>query len=287
MRSPSSGVTPLHGTPGIEYPGYPGTPGHPARHDGPVPRVPRDEVRRRLLTAAARSFAELGYADSRLEDIANAAGFTKGAVYSNFAGKRELFGAILGDGADSEFAAVMKGLGDTDRPAEAVRLAARTVAHRIVGDAERGSLGLEFAARAARDERTRAILGPLRRSQRAAAARSIASVAERTGVRPAVRPELAALILHCLCNGLSNERIADPEAIGPDTVEEALAAVLTALIDPHTPQAPHDPHTPQAPHSSHDPHGRHDEYGPHPAHDPHPPSTGPCAPTDHSEHSNG
>ncbi|MFJ7995824.1 TetR/AcrR family transcriptional regulator [Streptomyces sp. NPDC096310] len=208
MRSPSSGVTPRHGTPGIEYPGYPGAPehsaasdptapsptasSHPDRHDGPVPRVPRDEVRRRLLTAAARSFAELGYDDSRLEDIANAAGFTKGAVYSNFAGKRELFGAILGDGADSEFAAVMKGLGDTDQPAEAVRLAARTVAHRIVGDAERGQLGLEFAARAARDERTRAILTPLRRAQRATAARSIAAVAERTGARPAVRPELRA-----------------------------------------------------------------------------------------------
>ncbi|MEE1803254.1 TetR/AcrR family transcriptional regulator [Streptomyces sp. JV176] len=282
MRSSSGGGSPRHGTPGIEYPGYPGTPEHsapshpapsyPAEHEGPVPRVPRDEVRRRLLTAAARSFAELGYADSRLEDIANAAGFTKGAVYSNFAGKRELFGAILGDGADSEFAAVMKELGDTDQPAEAVGLAARTVARRIVGDAERGQLGLEFAARAARDERTRAILTPLRRAQRSTAARSIASVAERTGVRPAVRPELAALILHCLCNGLSNECIADPEAIGADTVEEALAAVLTALIDPQTSQSPHDPQTP------HDPHTPHSPRAPHSA---------PASPTDDSEHSNG
>ncbi|MFE2938384.1 TetR/AcrR family transcriptional regulator [Streptomyces sp. NPDC059255] len=249
MRSPSGGVPPQHGTAGIEYPRYPAPPrtgpvptdpspadaSSSATHEGPVPRVPRDEVRRRLLTAAARSFAEHGYADSRLEDIANAAGFTKGAVYSNFAGKQELFGAILGDGADSEFAAVMTAIGDADEPAAAVTLAARTVAHRIVNDAGRGRLGLEFAARAARDEGTRAVLTPLRRTQRATAARSIAAVVERTGVRPAVRPELAALILHCLCNGLSNECVADPEGIGADAVEEALAAVLTALIDPYAP----------------------------------------------------
>ncbi|MFJ6572713.1 TetR/AcrR family transcriptional regulator [Streptomyces sp. NPDC091292] len=244
MHSPSGGVPPKPGTSGIEYPGYPDSPElelepepEPVAYEGPVPRVPRDEVRRRLLTAAARSFAERGYADSRLEDIANAAGFTKGAVYSNFAGKQELFGAILGDGADSEFTAVMAEIGDAEEPADAVGLAARTVARRIVGDAERGQLGLEFAARAARDERTRAVLTPLRRAQRAAAARSIETVAARTGIRPAVRPELAALILHCLCNGLSNECIADPEGVGADTVEEALAAVLTALIDPYAPSA--------------------------------------------------
>ncbi|MEV6166242.1 TetR family transcriptional regulator [Streptomyces sp. NPDC052052] len=202
------------------------------RHDGPIPRVPRDEVRRRLLAAAAKSFAERGYDDSRLEDIANAAGFTKGAVYSNFSGKPELFGAILGAGADTEFNLVMTEIRDADDPAEAIGLAARTVARRIVDDAERGQLGLEFAARAARDDRTRDILTQLRRAQRAAASRSITEVAERSGVRTAVNPELAALILHCLCNGLSNERIADPAAIDADTVEDALSAVLTMLLGP-------------------------------------------------------
>ncbi len=229
-----------HGTSGIEYSEYsqdsppasavPAMPAAPV--DGPIPRVPRDEVRRRLLAAAAKSFAERGYDDSRLEDIANAAGFSKGAVYSNFAGKAELFGAILGAGADTEFNLVMAEIGDADDPREAIGAAARTVAWRIVNDAERGQLGLEFAARAARDMRTRDILTPLRRAQRAAASRSIADVAERTGATPAVGPDLAALILHCLCNGLSNERIADPGAIDAETVERALAAVLTLLLEP-------------------------------------------------------
>ncbi len=256
MRPPSGlDAAPNHGTPGIGYPGYsPAASTSPtdtdtdtdtststststdtaqSRPEGPIPRVPRDEVRRRLLVAAAKSFAERGYEDSRLEDIANAAGFTKGAVYSNFSGKQELFGAILGAGADTEFNLVMARIRDADNPTDAVGPAVRTVARRIVGDAERGQLGLEFAARAARDERTREILTPLRRAQRAAASRSITEVAQRTGADLAVSPDLAALIVHCLCNGLSNERIADPEAIDVDTVEQALSAVLKALITPH------------------------------------------------------
>jgi AcrR family transcriptional regulator len=231
---------PDHGTSGIEYPRYSTTASTSttdtpqSRPEGPIPRVPRDEVRRRLLAAAAKSFAERGYEDSRLEDIANAAGFTKGAVYSNFSGKQELFGAILGAGAESEFNLVMTQIRDSDNPAEAVGPAVRTVARRIVGDAERGQLRLGFAARAARDNRTREILTPLRRAQRAAASRTLTACAERTGADLAVSPDLAALIVHCLCNGLSNERIADPEAIDVDTVERALSAVLAALIAPHT-----------------------------------------------------
>ncbi|MEU5272146.1 TetR/AcrR family transcriptional regulator [Streptomyces hygroscopicus] len=227
-------AAPQHGTPGIGYPQYPsdsaGTRPAQGGPTGPVPRVPRDEVRRRLLAAAAQSFAERGYEDSNLDDIAYAAGFTKGAIYSNFSGKPELFGAVLGAGADTEFNLVMSELRDTEDLAGTIGVAARTVARHIVNDAERGQLGLEFAARAARDDKARGILTPLRRAQRAAASRSIAEVAARTGAEPVAGPDVVGLILHCLCNGLSNERIADPEAIDVAGVEQALATALTALL---------------------------------------------------------
>ncbi|WP_381802959.1 TetR family transcriptional regulator [Streptomyces niveus] len=211
----------------------------PVPDPDPVRRVPRSEVRRRLLAAAARAFAGRGYDDSRLEDIARDAGFTKGAVYSNFGSKHGLFGAVLAAGSDAENDNLMAAIrhADADGAAAGVAdavtaFAARAVANRIVGDVEHGRLGLEFAARAARDEGTRAVLTPIRRAQRAAAARSIAEVVERTGARPAVSPELAALIVHCLTNGLSNEHIADPDEIGAAEVERALSAVLSALITP-------------------------------------------------------
>ncbi|HEU5126356.1 MAG TPA: TetR family transcriptional regulator [Glycomyces sp.] len=193
-------------------------------------RTPRAEVRRRLREAAAQEFAERGYDESRLEDIAARAGFTKGAVYSNFKSKQELFGAVLADRADTELGAVTERLADADDVKDAVAAAAGLVAGEITGDTERGQLGLEFASRARRDERVRSVLAPLRRSQRQTAAEAIAAVAERLGGGTAVDPELAGLIVHCLSNGLSMEHAVDPERVDAATVEAAISATLTALI---------------------------------------------------------
>jgi AcrR family transcriptional regulator len=58
-------------------------------------RTPRAEVRERLLEAGARLFAEQGVHEARLDDIAAAAGFSKGAVYSNFASKEDLVAQVM------------------------------------------------------------------------------------------------------------------------------------------------------------------------------------------------
>jgi AcrR family transcriptional regulator len=191
-------------------------------------------VRRRLLAEAVRVFTERGYDDARIEDIAHAAGFTKGAVYSNFGGKQELFGAVLGQGAQDELATVTAEIDGADDAGAVIERIAELIAARIVTDTGHGQLGLEFAARAARDEQTRAVLTPMRRAQRDTATRSIAEVTDRTGAGAAVPAELAGLILHCLTNGLVNEHLADPEAVTADVIERAFTAVLTALLPPTT-----------------------------------------------------
>lgn len=63
------------------------------------PRLTRDEQRARtradLLEAAVSVFAERGYHGASVDQVADAAGFTKGAVYSNFSSKEELFLALF------------------------------------------------------------------------------------------------------------------------------------------------------------------------------------------------
>lgn len=65
----------------------------------PPPRLTRAEQRERnrerLLDAAERVFAERGYRVATVDDVAAAAGLTKGAVYSQFASKQELFAAAV------------------------------------------------------------------------------------------------------------------------------------------------------------------------------------------------
>ena len=179
-------------------------------------------------------FTERGYDDARIEEIAHAAGFTKGAVYSNFGGKQELFGAVLSQGAQGELATMTAEINATDDAGAMIERVAALITARITGDTGHGQLGLEFAARAARDEQTRAVLAPMRRAQRDTAARAIAEAAARTGTTTAVPAELAGLILHCLTNGLVNEHLADPEAVTADVIEQAFSAVLTALLPPTT-----------------------------------------------------
>lgn len=50
-----------------------------------------------MLVAAQAEFAEYGCAEAKVDRIAERAELTRGAVYSNFAGKRELYLAVLAD----------------------------------------------------------------------------------------------------------------------------------------------------------------------------------------------
>lgn len=73
---------------------------------GGAVRLTRDEsralTRQRLLAAASALFRRDGYAATSVERIAEAAGYSKGAVYSNFSGKEAIFLAVLeADGAES------------------------------------------------------------------------------------------------------------------------------------------------------------------------------------------
>lgn len=54
-----------------------------------------DEIRERLVTAAAEVFAEKGYDGARVQEIANRAGLTTGAIYGRFTGKAELLRAAI------------------------------------------------------------------------------------------------------------------------------------------------------------------------------------------------
>jgi TetR/AcrR family transcriptional regulator, transcriptional repressor of aconitase len=64
-----------------------------------VPRLTRaqqqERTRELLIEAAAQRFAERGYDGARAEDIAETAGFSKGAFYSNFKSKQDLAIAVL------------------------------------------------------------------------------------------------------------------------------------------------------------------------------------------------
>lgn len=56
-----------------------------------------EATRKALLTAALTVFSERGYADTRLEEIAERAGVTRGAIYHHFGSKAELFNVLMAE----------------------------------------------------------------------------------------------------------------------------------------------------------------------------------------------
>ena len=81
-----------------------------AGEDSPPKRLTRAEAkartRERLLAAAARIFARKGYAGATVEEIAEAAGYTIGALYAHFGGKQEMFLELMSSRANRRRTAV-------------------------------------------------------------------------------------------------------------------------------------------------------------------------------------
>jgi AcrR family transcriptional regulator len=104
----------------------------------------KERTRQRLLAEAQRLFRERGYAATSLEQIAEAAEVTKGAIYGHFASKEDLMLSALEAAPAPDYSTT---LNDQSRPLRE-RLAefSRAVAAEEPGDAEELAMYLEFYA---------------------------------------------------------------------------------------------------------------------------------------------
>jgi AcrR family transcriptional regulator len=102
----------------------------------------RAQTRDRLLVAAASVFAERGIIGASVEEICEAAGFTRGAFYSNFAGKDELVLVLLQQTIRAQFAAAERAIASAKAAAGTLD-AADLVSLALAAFAEGGRPGRE------------------------------------------------------------------------------------------------------------------------------------------------
>jgi AcrR family transcriptional regulator len=188
-----------------------------------TPRPRRAEVRTRILEAAAAVVAERGLAAASLDQVAAAAGFTKGAVYSNFRGKEELFLALLETQAGQRVEHVERALaGAADVPGALAAVSAELARP----DPEGQLLFVEFWQRAVRDPGVREAFVASRRRLRARVTDAVRAFLAGLPNDPGWSPDALALVVVALATGLALEERADP-----GTVDEGLAArVLGSLV---------------------------------------------------------
>jgi len=189
-------------------------------------RLTREEkkarTRERLIEAAARVFAEKGFATTSLDEVADAAGLTKGAVYSNFENKEDLVRAVL-QAQQDRLHSIADSAGEGTREEQAA-VAARLFGETVAEEREAFLLYLEFLAYALRNPHLYPDFITRHREGRRDVARMIK---EHGGNDAWTDPEQKALIFDVIGNGIALEKLIDPDAM-PD---DLFARILPVLIE--------------------------------------------------------
>jgi AcrR family transcriptional regulator len=187
------------------------------------------QTRADLLGAARQVFLERGFHGATLDEIAEAAGYTKGAVYSNFEGKDALFLAVL-DEHHVQRAKLFGGfLFDEPTPEDVYRTVARLMLEADAREPEWSPLVSEFLTYATRDSGLRSAVSEVRERFLDAVGDIIESLSERHGVEFLLPPKEIARGSGALARGMAVERRLNPDGVTDDLFEEFHVAYMRGL----------------------------------------------------------
>lgn len=185
----------------------------------------RELTRTTLLAAAAEVFAARGFHGASLDEIAETAGFTRGAIYKNFANKEDLFFAVCDNDFDLTLQSFSHKLEHDGGPLDVKGLA--ELWREIVGsDTDKVALCMEFRLYAMRKDEVAARFAKHQRETRRALAQFMVDEAAKAGLRITIPPETLAALLDAASWGFLESACIEPR----DSVllENFLELVLTA-----------------------------------------------------------
>jgi AcrR family transcriptional regulator len=189
------------------------------------------EARDELLAAALRIFARRGYREAGVDEIANEAGYSKGALYWHFSGKQELLLALVEERIDTpmreRFALLASAPPERDMSVEATH----AFAQRLAGEREALLLEREYWSLAIRDPALRARYAERQTELRKDLAAAIEARARHLGTPDVPMPaEDVARVVMSIIGGLSVDDLIEPGSVRPELVGETLAVVYAGLV---------------------------------------------------------
>src|SRR6266478_8732589 len=185
-------------------------------------RPTRDDTRDKLFEAAARVFEEQGIGGASIEAIAAAAGFTRGAFYSNFKSKDELIIAMLEDHVEQSIRRIH------DLLARHKTLADFIDALKAMDRSQQDPLGrspllhMEMILFVARAEKRRPELAKRLRARRKLIADIVETTAKNGGRNTILNPTGAGSVVLALADGFRLHRLIDPETTPADSFLRAI-----------------------------------------------------------------
>jgi AcrR family transcriptional regulator len=185
-----------------------------------APTERRAATHGRLIEAATKVVARRGFHAATVDEIAQEAGFSVGALYSNFAGKDDLFLAVF----DGHMRWYEERLGAATASTDTGRVFSDWM-DALMENPEQLLIFIEFWAYAVRKPKLRRTFAARLAEIRDAMAEAIEQRAEATGADLRLPPETLALVLLAVGRGLGLEKLADADA-----VDEVVADLIASLI---------------------------------------------------------
>ena len=190
-------------------------------------RLPAEARRSEIVDAATVCFGRSGYHETTIDDIAEQAGLSKGAVYWHFTGKRELFLALVDD-----FVRGIEGQLADPEPAASARERVEHICEIMLG-ADPGGPGMarlqaELVAHASRDEEFRERLSGLLTGALQPLVAALAHGVE-TGEFRRVDPEHVATAMLATLDGLQVHQLLRPELEVNRIWREAVELLIRGL----------------------------------------------------------
>jgi AcrR family transcriptional regulator len=191
-------------------------------------RPTRDVTCEKLFEAAARVFEDQGIGGASIEAIAAAAGFTRGAFYSNFNSKDELIIAMIEDHVEQSIVRMH------DLLARHQNLADFIDALKTMDRSQQDPLGrspllhMEMILFVARAEKRRPDLAKRLRARRKLIADIVETTSKNSGNK-IVNPAWTGAIVLALEDGFRLHRLIDPETTPSDSFLRAITDLQKAM----------------------------------------------------------
>ena len=193
------------------------------------PKRRREHTVERLLDAALETFAEVGFAAASVEDICRRGGFTRGAFYSSFRTKDELFAALYARETARDLERVEQQLAGIETEADPVAAAVERCLTTFRADRTWVLVHTEYALHAARHPEAAASLREHAAGLIARLTELVESTTARTGLRLAVpAADLARMVL-ALHDGVVVQQLAAGDQPGDHDADLERTALLLLL----------------------------------------------------------
>ncbi|MGO9488781.1 MAG: TetR/AcrR family transcriptional regulator [Solirubrobacteraceae bacterium] len=192
----------------------------------------RAHTRERLLAAARSVFARSGFHGASVEEIASSAGFSTGALYSNFEGKEDLFLALMDREIDQHAREISRAVREQASISDRATGGARRWMTMIEREPEVLLLFMEFWAYGVRDGRMRPKVAARFAHMRQVLTGLIADGVRDFDLELSIPAEQLAIAIDALADGIARQKLADPEAVPDELMGRVLALLLSAVSRP-------------------------------------------------------